>query len=729
MASARPRVAIKPFRHQTKLERPQQDTWMLLKNAIEQIFTRKAETLSYEELYRSAYNMVLNKYGEKLYRGLQEVISEHFDKVYASLKDKKDILKAVDTTWQESQVSIIMIRNILLYMDRMYVPQNNLMHVYDLCLETFRTRVILREPIRTSLLETFFCMVSREREGETIDRVLMKNISTMFVDLGTNSQNMYEETLERPFLEISRNYYKQEAEFYISQYDCSQFLKRVEMRLKEERCRVQSYFDSQTEAKIIDVVKDTLIASHLKALFEMEGNEVCLLRDDRIDDLRRMYTLFKLVSRGHLMMKNTMSNYLKKCGYEIVNTEEYKGKDNTYIPALLKLKAKFDYILEHAFENNSDFHHALNQAFEYILNLDSHAPEYLSLYIDELLRKGFKEIGEVEVDKILDNVMALFRFIQEKDVFERYYKQHLAKRLLSNRVGSEIEKGVISRLKNECGYQFTSKLEGMFNDINTSCDTTAVFKNYLEKSGKTPLLNGIDLNVHVLTMGFWPMHLVYARCIVPAELEICCNTFNQFYYDNHTGRRLSWIMHMGTADLRAHFDARRHELSVLTIQMCILLLFNRHDTLTLPEIQDSVGLSGSELSRHLATLSHSRHRVLIKEEPADGPTRYTFNSKFKHKLHCVKIMHVMKKETDSEREITKKSVEEDRNFLIEAAIVRTIKMRKSIEHNHLVLEVTRQLSSRFRPNPALIKKRIELLIEREYMERSPQDKNVYIYLA
>lgn len=52
-----------------------------------------------------------------------------------------------------------------------------------------------------------------------------------------------------------------------------------------------------------------------------------------------------------------------------------------------------------------------------------------------------------------------------------------------------------------------------------------------------------------------------------------------------------------------------------------------------------------------------------------------------------------------------------------------------MQHAQLVAEVSRQLSSRFRPNPVMIKKRVESLIEREYLERSANDRKVYNYLA
>jgi cullin 3 len=52
-----------------------------------------------------------------------------------------------------------------------------------------------------------------------------------------------------------------------------------------------------------------------------------------------------------------------------------------------------------------------------------------------------------------------------------------------------------------------------------------------------------------------------------------------------------------------------------------------------------------------------------------------------------------------------------------------------LDHNSVVAEVSRQLSSRFVPNPTVIKKRIESLIEREFLERDKEDRKLYKYLA
>lgn len=64
-------------------------------------------------------------------------------------------------------------------------------------------------------------------------------------------------------------------------------------------------------------------------------------------------------------------------------------------------------------------------------------------------------MSEQDIEAVLDKTMVLFRFLLEKDVFERYYKQHLAKRLLLNKsVSDDSEKNMISKLKVKFCYQF-----------------------------------------------------------------------------------------------------------------------------------------------------------------------------------------------------------------------------------------------------------------------------------
>lgn len=76
-------------------------------------------------------------------------------------------------------------------------------------------------------------------------------------------------------------------------------------------------------------------------------------------------------------------------------------------------------------------------------------------------------------------------------MFERFYKQHLSKRLLSGRATNDhVEHIMLTKLKTECGYQFTCKLEGMFTDMKTSTDTMAAFRRHVKE-------NNIDLRTEI----------------------------------------------------------------------------------------------------------------------------------------------------------------------------------------------------------------------------------------
>jgi len=407
-----------------------------------------------------------------------------------------------------------------------------------------------------------------------------------------------------------------------------------------------------------------------------------------------------------------------------------KKKPSVFVQSLIELKAKYDKILSQALENDKHFILTVNQAFESFINAHPRSPEFLSLFIDEKLRKGLKGATEDEVEETLKKVMVLFRFIQEKDVFEKYYKQHLAKRLLlGSSVSDDAEKGMISKLKTECGYQFTAKLEGMFTDMRTSATTMENFKTYVSNMDKNTL-KGIDINVHVLTTGFWPTQNT-SSCTLPGEIQQCCKLFEKFYLNNHSGRRLTWQTNMGTGELRSHFGTKKHELNVSTFQMCILLLFNKYDTLTFKEIQEATSIPIQDLKRNLYTLSCAKYKILIKD-PATakfGPgDNFTFNSDFKSKLFRVKV-NPMPMNTEKERETINEKINEDRKHLIEAAVVRVMKARNKLQHNNLVSEVIKQLSSRFNPPVNVIKKRIESVIEREYIERDKTDRRIYVYLA
>jgi cullin 3 len=557
----------------------------------------------------------------------------------------------------------------------------------------------------------------------------MKSIVQMLMDLGLC---VYQEDFERPFLDDATMFYISEATAYMSECDCPEYLRKAQRRLEEELERCSSYLDKSTEVKIAGVVEHEMLEKHMQTLVDMENSGlVSMLLADKYEDLARMYRLFKRTAGGLATMRKVMLEHLRSSGKVLVNDPELCKSPVAFVERLLAKKAKYDTLITRAFDNEKSFATTLNSAFEHFINLNARSPEYISLYVDDKLRKGLKGVSEEDAEKVLDRVMMLFRFLQEKDVFEKYYKSHLARRLLSGRtVSDDAERSLIIKLKYECGYQFTSKLESMFTDMRTSRDTLDGFRNMMRSNG-TSLL--VDLNVQVLTTGSWPTS-GEAKCNLPQQLVECCEHFSKFYLSTYTGRRLTWQTNMGTADVRAQFANKWHDLNVTTYQLCILLLFNDADRLSYEQIAAATEIPASDLKRSLQSLACVKGKNVLRKEPQSKEINqsdvFSFNEKFTSKLVKIKIgMVSAQKESDAEKQETRTKVDEDRKPQIEAAIVRLLKSRRVMDHNTVIAEVTKQLQSRFVPNPTIIKKRVESLIEREFLERDKDDRRKYRYLA
>ncbi|KNC55985.1 Cullin-3 [Thecamonas trahens ATCC 50062] len=528
---------------------------------------------------------------------------------------------------------------------------------------------------------------------------------------------------------------------------------KVEVRLAEEVDRVARYLHHSTLERLTKTCETVMVAQHID---KIQAEFPSMLTQDKQDDLRRLYNLLARIENGLGPLRDIFRNHVRDDGLariealNNVNDDDDDGaaassstaaasKDEkkkrsskkqefkSYVETLIAVHDRYWSLIVNVFAEDNGFAVEMNKAFDHFMNLEGNrSPEYLSLYIDDKLKKGAKGVTEDEKSAIIDKCLILFRRIEEKDMFERYYKNHLAKRLLSGRSASnDAEREVITKLKSECGMSFTHKLEGMFKDVQLSADI-------MDKFGESELAKnlGITLSVQVLTTGFWPQ--VAGSCILPPEIAKCQEVFKQFYLNSHSGRVLNWQSTQGTADLKATFGGKTKEISVSTTQMAILCLFNQADSMTFTEIRDATELDIVALKRDLLSLACAKYKILTKEpkskkiKPDDV---FTFNETFKCKLFKFKIPQVVTKESSREREVTIRKVDDDRKFKIDAAIVRIMKARKTLDHANLVAAVIKQLKARFTPNPPVIKKQIETLIERGYLERDPKSRKQYNYLA
>ncbi|KAL2770496.1 cullin-4A isoform 1 [Daubentonia madagascariensis] len=583
------KLVIKNFRDRPRLpDNYTQDTWQKLREAVRAVQSSTSIRYNLEELYQAVENLCSHKVSPTLYKQLRQVCEDHV------------------------QAQILQFRE-------------------DMGLELFRNHIISDKMVQSKTIDGILLLIARERSGEAVDRSLLRSLLSMLSDL-----QVYKDSFELKFLEETNCLYAAEGQRLMQEREVPEYLNHVSKRLEEEGDRVITYLDHSTQKPLIACVEKQLLGEHLTAILQKGLDH--LLDENRVPDLTQMYQLFSRVKGGQQALLRHWSEYIKTFGTTIVINPE---KDKDMVQDLLDFKDKVDHVIEVCFQRNERFINLMKESFETFINKRPNKPaELIAKHVDSKLRAGNREATDEELERSLDKIMIVFRLIHGKDVFEAFYKKDLAKRLLVGKSASvDAEKSMLSKLKHECGAAFTSKLEGMFKDMELSKDIMVQFKQMIKLQ----------------------------------------EVFKTFYLGKHSGRKLQWQTTLGHAVLKAEFKEGKKEFQVSLFQTLVLLMFNEGDEFSFEEVKVATGIEDSELRRTLQSLACGKARVLTKspkgKEVEDGD-KFIFNGDFKHKLFRIKINQIQMKET-----------------------------------------------------PGDLKKRIESLIDRDYMERDKDNPNQYHYVA
>ncbi|KAG5929954.1 hypothetical protein E4U60_007212 [Claviceps pazoutovae] len=806
-----------------------EDCWNMLKEALRDIHNKSCGRLSFEELYRAAYKIVLKKKGEVLYERVKQfeeqwfaehvipkievlvtksLISIGVDKNSTSSVNERrqtgeKFLKGLRDTWEDHNMSMNMTADILMYLDRGYTQQEpNRVPIFATTIALFRDH-ILRSCLNANssslvidmLISVMLDQIDMEREGDVIDRNLIRSCSRMLNSLydtedESESHKLYTTVFEFRFLGNSETFYGAECQRLLREADASTWLRHTQRRLNEEADRCGTTIEPETLSKVSTVIDQQLIIRHLSEFMSMEGSGLrWMIDNDKTGDLAILYKLVSRVEVEKTSLRGSLQKRVVELGLEIENAlsntdfsnaqgegEETGEADKNkalnpaaqqtaaaikWVDDVLRLKDKFDNLLTRCFQNDLGIQTSLNKSFSDFINVFSRSAEYVSLFIDDNLKRGIRGKTEAEIDAVLEKAIVVIRYLQDRDLFQTYYQRHLARRLLHGKSEShDVEKQIISRMKQELGQQFTSKFEGMFRDLVTSSELTSTFRDH--NANFSEGAKSIDLNVSVLSSNYWPQEVMGRQASIGDSSRVSCNyppfverlqaSFQQFYLANRNGRKLTWIGTTGSADIKCVFPAipgksgalakeRRYEINVPTFAMVVMLLFNDVDnsqSLTFEEIQAKTNISTSDLMRALMAVAVApKSRVLLKEpatKTVKAGDRFSFNASFQSKTMRIKapiINAVSKVEGTQERKTTEEKNNQTRAHIVDAAIVRIMKSRKELSHSQLVSEVLSQLAGRFKPEVSLIKKRIEDLIVRDYLERPDEEEapSTYRYVA
>ncbi|KAG5587654.1 hypothetical protein H5410_048088 [Solanum commersonii] len=742
-----------------------EEGWEFMQRGItklKKILEGQQHSFSSEEymmLYTTIYNMCTQKppndYSQQLYEKYREAFVEYINStVLPALRERHDefMLREFVKRWANHKLMVRWLSRFFHYLDRYFIARRSLPGLHEVGLMCFRDLIYqelngkardavnVLASIISSFCFLFLPTIEQEREGEQIDRGLLKNVLDIFVGIGMGEMEYYENDFEDAMLKDSAAYYSRKASSWIVEDSCPDYMLKAEECLKKEKDRVSHYLHVLSETKLLEKVQNELLVVYTNQLLEKEHSGCrVLLRDDKVEDLSRMYRLFHRIPKGLEPVSNMFKQHVVAEGMVLVqqaedttnNKAESSGSgEQVFVRKLIELHDKYMAYVTNCFANNTLFHKALKEAFEVFCNKivsGCSSAELLASFCDNILKKGGSEkLSDDDIEETLDKVVKLLAYISDKDLFAEFYRKKLSRRLLFDKsANDDHERLILTKLKQQCGGQFTSKMEGMVTDLTLARENQNHFQEYL--SNNPAASPGIDLTVTVLTTGFWPSYKSSDLCL-PVEMVKCVEVFKEFYQTKTKHRKLTWIYSLGMCNINGKFDSKTIELILGTYQAAALLLFNSSDRLSYSEIKSQLNLADDDLVRLLQSLSCAKYKILIKEpsnRTVSSSDHFEFNSKFTDRMRRIRVPLP----PVDERKKVVEDVDKDRRYAIDACIVRIMKSRKVLPHQQLVLECVEQLSRMFKPDFKAIKKRIEDLITRDYLERDKENPNLFKYLA
>ncbi|XP_075988109.1 cullin 1 isoform X4 [Anticarsia gemmatalis] len=695
--------------------------------------------------------------GLELYKRLKEFLRIYLINLLQNGAELmgEDVLAFYTKQWEEYQFSSRVLNGVCAYLNRHWVKREceegrkiicnsqGIYEIYQLALVTWRDNLFQR--LNKQVTNAVLKLIERERNGETINTRLVSGVINCYVALGLNEddtsargQNLlvYKDTFEAVFLEDTERFYTRESTDFLRNNPVTEYMIKAEQRLQEEQRRVQVYLHETTMERLAKTCDRVLIEKHLE-IFHAEFQK--LLDGEKNSDLGRMYALVARIPDGLCELRRLLEHHIHAQGLQAIDKcgECAHTDPKVYVSTILEVHKKYNALVLVAFNNDSGFVAALDKACGRFINSNavtkaanssSKSPELLAKYCDLLLKKSSKNPEEAELEDTLNQVMVVFKYIEDKDVFQKFYSKMLAKRLVQHMSASDdAEASMISKLKQACGFEYTSKLQRMFQDIGVSKDLNENFRKHMANSSEQPL--HIDFSIQVLSSGSWPFQQS-SSFQLPTELERSVHRFSTFYSSQHSGRKLNWLYNMSKGELVTNCFKNRYTLQASTFQMAVLLQYNDNTSWSVRQLEQHTGIKGDFLIQVLQILLKAKLLVCQDDESELSESSIVeLYLGYKNKKLRVNINIPLKTELKVEQEATHKHIEEDRKMLIQAAIVRIMKTRKTLKHQHLVVEVLNQLSSRFKPRVPVIKKCIDILIEKEYLERTEGEKDTYSYLA
>ncbi|OAF69728.1 hypothetical protein A3Q56_02518 [Intoshia linei] len=723
----------------------------------------KKSKLTYSNMYRIIENYLIMRPWNKIYTTLETEIIHYLKEsskkaIQMLILDSDNVIKFVNDFWDDykkkklilelrattcsnpmrripdrsvmGHVEIIMrlICMVFSYMDRTFViHQGNKLSLNNLYNKLFRDHFLCEPKTLEAFITTIIIKIEEDRKNEIepSSDCLLYNLVNIFIE-----HKIYEEVFESRYLENSEKYISDCADNLrknMKDDSLENYIDNVNKMLNVENNRIDAYLYYTTRKPILDMIKTKYLNVDILGVLNL--GLPYLMQENCVSVLCNLFKLLSPLEDGLYNLIQVFTSYVNDTAHTFLfNDEKREIVNDKLVFCVLEFKEKIEMIIEKSFNNHKAFNDSLKSEFKKLFNVKpSRVAQLVVIYIDLKFKECAQndDISDFELKKknVIHDCLCLFRYLNAKDVFETFYKSALSKRLLTLRNSMyDLEKQMLLRFREECGSQFTTQLEKMFEDLEISYKISKLYNDVNRST---------HVNFKVLTSEAWPKFYDLSVKCIPEMIEIQ-NKLKELYYQYDTknkNKKLHWRTNLGFCLIAVNFKNGPIEILASELQTTILMLFQHRDEMEYTSIKNYTKLDDIEIKKTLHTLMFQKYNLLIKLNSNDSTNItktdvFQFNINFTNENKRIKLNFAKLNDLSNVERNVKEKIQKDRKYNIDAAIIRIMKIKRSLPEETLQKKIYTIIN--FPINKTDFSKRIDSLISRDYIKK---DNNIVHYVA
>ena len=735
----------------------------------------KGNNSTHMTCYNTIYNFTDSGYGDELLNFHNSKIEEAANGCYERIKNLSgfDFIDSFIDCNNKLNSLIFSMSRIFLYTSNNHLKgtddKNNVRKYQEDDVSEFSMKIYkenffdkLKNKIFSSLNEI---LIRDERNGNNEFRIklisIMKTLQCMdynkprILKISETSKNWQEEEKDTAKIKLTYQdewfkyfesetikYIRNKAERDIKNNSAPEYVKCELKYLDEEDERLDSYVYGGYHARIKEINYEYLIKNNAQQIVDMDTGINNMFKTKKKDELNEVYQLFSFYPECLKLIQSSFRAYIRERLLALYNDKEFSKDPKKFVPALIDLKKEMDEIVVLCFANDNDFQDQENKEFSVLMSKD-HYPKQLANYADFCMRNGFKGKSEEEIEGTLNDIISIFKNINSKLVFQSETEKKMSDRLIKGlSINMNAEKMLISKLKQENGVTYVSKMNEMISDLEKN---KAEYEGYkLSKSHGAP--GGIKFNIQVISQSAWDINKSNMEKIeVPLFLQNCIDDFQSFYLGRHQQTKLIWCLSLSRIEIQ-YLYLQNKNISTSTLpQFLALYYLEQKGNLKLETIATLLGCNVKKVIYDIRGLifnpsfnpkGTTDKGVILsnideKTKEFKPSTEISINRKFSVNRQKFNTLPLPQKKTADEIKASEMEeaqiIKKYQDNILQATVTRIMKSRIGQETSHvwLVGEASKQVDL-FKAQPQQIKENIEKLIEKNIIKRKGAS---YEYIA